>query len=337
MKKYLYPSRVLSLSFCVLVICGNAWTQTSRSSISGFVFDPQRNPVAQVIVELRSEFSTVGRMRTDGSGRFYFPGLPNGRYTIRVLPLGTAFMEQSEDVELAGLGVRGQSLADNVQKDIYLKSRRGANAVPFQNAVIYAQDVPKEAEALYKSGVDDLESKRVQSGIDSLEKAVAIFPNYFLALQKLGLVRLTQEKYDDAAKFFQRAIDVNARCFDCWYGLSYANYSTRRYPESVDAAQRSVSEKPDSMEANLLLGMSLRMTKSFDKAEQALLRASKISDGSSADVHWNLALLYGKDMNRFADAAKELETYLKIAPDVPNKEDIKKLIKQFRDKAKTSG
>jgi len=88
------------------------------------------------------------------------------------------------------------------------------------------------------------------------------------------------------------------------------------------------------MEAHLLLGMCLRMTKEFDRSELSLKQAAKIADGTSAEVHWQLALLYGKEMNRFADAAKELESYLKVAPEVPNKEEIKKLIKQFKDKAK---
>ena len=49
-------------------------------------------------------------------------------------------------------------------------------------------------------------------------------------------------------------------------------------------------------------------------------------------LHWQLALLYGRDTNRFADAAKELESYLKIFPEAPNKDTIKKLIKQFKDR-----
>lgn len=329
-------SKATPALLCLLLLGGSALAQQNRSSISGFVFGPDRRPVSQVLVELRSEFTTAGRVRTDGSGRFYFPGLPHGRYTIRVLPLGTGLQEQSEDVEIAGTGMRGQPVTDFVQKDIYLRARRGADAIPFQNAVVYVQEVPKEAEAHYKRAIEDLDSQRVQSGIDSLEKAVAVFPTYFMALQRLGIIRIIQEDFDGAAKVFQRALDVNDRCFDCLYGISYANYTVRKFPEAKTFAERAVSEKPASMEAHLLLGMCLRMTKEFDKAEQSLKAAAKIADGASADVHWNLALLYGKDMNRFADAAKELEVFLKMSPEAPNKEEIKKLIKQFKDKAKAS-
>jgi tetratricopeptide (TPR) repeat protein len=326
---------VLLLLFLLLAGDASAQGATNRSSISGFVFGPNRQPVGQVIVELRGEFSTIGRTRTDGSGRFYFPGLPQGRYTIRVLPLGTPLEEKSEDVEIAGLGARGRPLSDNIQQDVYLRPRRDAGATPFQNAVVYAQEVPKEAEALYKRAEEDLNSQRVQSGIVNLEKAVDTFPTYFLALQRLGIIRLQQERYEEAAGVFVKALAINDRCFDCWYGIAYANYAVRRFPESVGASEKAIALKGDSVEANLLLGMAHRLNKNFPKAEQAMKIAAKNSEGNSADVHWNLALLYGKDMNKFAEAAKELEAFLKLSPDAPNKEDIKKLIKQFKDKAAT--
>jgi Tfp pilus assembly protein PilF len=327
--------RGLMLLFAILLLVCGASAQSNRSTISGFVFDNSRRPVPEVIVELKSDFSTVGRVRTDSAGKFFFRGLGQGRYTIVALPFGKPFMEHSEEVEIAGMGVGGRLVSDNVQRDIYLQPRRGADAVPFKAEVVFAQEVPKEAENLYKRAVEDLEGKRTQSGIDGLEKAVAVFPTYFMALQKLAMIRLTQEKYDDAAAVFSKAVLINDRCFDCWYGISYARYTSRRFPESVTASIKAVELKADSIEANLLLGMSYRMTKEFDRAERSMKKASKIAEGTSGEVHWQLALLYGKDMNKFEEAAKELESYLKIESDAPNKEEIKKLIKQFRDRSKS--
>jgi hypothetical protein len=60
-------------------------------------------------------------------------------------------MEQTQEVEITGTGVRLQAVADNVQRDPYLRMRKGANSVPFQNAFIYAEEVPKDAESLYKT------------------------------------------------------------------------------------------------------------------------------------------------------------------------------------------
>lgn len=316
-------------------ICFEAAMAQNRSSISGFVLGPDQKPVSQVIVELRNEFnSVISRVRTDGSGRYLFSGVAHGRYIIMALPLGTGFIEQSVDVEIAGIGARGQALADNVQKDIHLRIRKSSESTPFRNAVIYAQDVPKEAETLYKNAVADLDRSKPDTGIANLEKAVAIFPTYFAALQRLGIIRLAQNRFNEAAETFAQALAVNDRCFDCWYGLGYANYAIRKFPEAVSASEKAIQLKPDSVEANLVLGMSHRVTKDFVTAEKALKKAAKLAEGTSADVHWQLALLYGKDTNRFEEAAKELELYLKLSPEAPNKKDVEKLIRQFREKAK---
>ena len=326
-----------------LLVCGLALTLftaaqgQNRSSISGFVFDTSRNPVSQIPVELRNEVNTlVGRTRTDGGGRYLFSGLGHGRFTIRALPFGTAFVEQTAEVEITGTGVRGQALTDHVQQDIYLKTRRSANAIPFKSGTIYVQEVPREAEALLKDAVSDLDSGRLQTGVASLERAIAIFPTYFAALERLGAVRLIEGNFDAAIELFKRALAVNERGFDSWYGLGYASYSLRKFPDAVSAAEKAVFLRPDSMEANLLLGMSKRIVKDFPNAEKALKKAAKLAEGTSADVHWQLALLYGKDMNKFAEAAKELEHFLALSPDAPNKEDVKKLIKQFKEKGKGS-
>jgi len=303
----------------------------ARGSIMGYVFDMNRKAVARIPVELLNDFnSVIARTRTEDSGRFLFRGLAPGRYVIKALPLGTNLVEQSVEVEITQVGPQ-QALFE--QKDIYLKAR--SSALPFKNAVVYAQEVPKEAEKLFKDGISDLDSGRIQTGTDSLEKAVAVFPNYFAALERLGAIRLVEGKFEAATEIFKRALAVNDRTFDSWYGLAYASYSTRKFSDAVSASEKAVSLRPDSTEANLLLGMSARVLKDFPNAEKALKKASKLADGRSADVHWQLALLYGKDMNRYAEAAKELEQFLELSPDAPNKEDVRKLIKQFKEKGKS--
>ena len=308
--------------------------QGGPSSVTGYVFTPERRPVAQVWVELKNDVNRiVGRIRTDGSGRYFFNNLFNGRYSIRVLPLGTGFMEQTEEFELTGIGSRGQPLPDNQQRDVYLKRQKSGSATPINNTVVFAQAVPKEAEDYYTNAVSEIERQRVKEGIEGLERAISTFPAYFLALQKLGTMRLIQGDFENAVKVFTEALAVNSRCYECWYGIGYAKYSLGKFSEAVSATEKALVESRESVEANLLLGMACRSTKNLICAEKALKWAVKASEGTSADAHWQLALLYGRDSIRYAEAAKELESYLKLYPEAPNKDTIKKLIKQFKDQS----
>jgi len=83
----------------------------------------------------------------------------------------------------------------------------------------------------------------------------------------------------------------------------------------------------------LLYGTVLRMSGSLDQALATLLKAEKLSkEAPIAEIHWQLALLYNK-LNRNKEAADELETYLKIDPNVPNKKQVQDLIQKLRAKS----
>jgi tetratricopeptide (TPR) repeat protein len=100
---------------------------------------------------------------------------------------------------------------------------------------------------------------------------------------------------------------------------------------AVEAAQKAVTLNSSSEDALLVLGISLRQAKRYEEAEKPLKQADKITKGLSPDVHWHLALLYAKNLNRFNDAANELELYLKTTPDSSQADNIKKLIKKYRE------
>lgn len=302
------------------------------STITGFVFDSERRPLTQIPVELMNEVNSVlQRMKTDGSGRFVFRGVSQGRFQIRVLPLGTNYEEQTQEVELYGIGASGRPITDNLQKDFYLRPRRSASASSGGNGTIFVQDIPENAKTAYQKAISDLEGSRLEAGVEGLEQALKLFPIYYSALEKLGFIYTTQQKYDKALEVFGKAVAVNPRSFNGWYGLSYSHYALNHSGAAVEAAQKAVTLNSNSENAVLFLGLSLRQAKRYEEAEKSLRQADRITKGLSPDVHWNLALLYAKNLNRYKEAADELELYLKTNPTTPQVDNIRKLIKQYRE------
>jgi tetratricopeptide (TPR) repeat protein len=304
----------------------------SRSTISGFIFDSERRPISDIQVELMNDFNSVlQRTKTNGSGRFFFRGVSQGRFQIRVLPLGTNFEEQTQEVEIYGVGASGRQLMDHVQKDFYLRVRRSSTSTSAVPGAIFVQEVPEEAKTIYQKAVTDFDGGRVEAAVAGLENALKLYPTYYLALEKLGLIYTGQQKYEKALDVFGKVVAVNSRSFNGWYGLSYVNYALKQWAAAVEAAQRAVSLSSNSEDALLFLGLSLRQARRYEEAEKSLKQADKITKGASADVHWNLALLYAHNLKRYKDAANELELYLKTNPGIPNADSIKKLIKQYRE------
>lgn len=329
-KNSLYAAFVSALLIPLFILQAQAQSTTPRSTVSGFVFDPYRRPVPEIRVELMNEVDSVlQRTRTDGSGRFFFSGLSSGRFVIKVLSVGTDYEEQTQDVEIAGIGAFGRALSDNAQKDIHLRFRKENS--PLGAGVIFVQGVPEEAEVLFEKAVSDLEGNRMAAAAERLENALKVFPTYYSALEKLGLIYTSQQRFENARDVFSKAVAVNPRSFNGWYGLSYANYALKQPGAAVEAAQKAVSLNSQSADAQLFFGLSLRQVKRYEEAEKSLRQADKLSKGQSPDVHWNLALLYVHNLKRYNDAANELELYLTTTPDNPNTENIKKLIKRYRE------
>jgi len=309
------------------------------NSISGIVFDHKRTALSEVPVELLNEYGqSIGRTRTDGGGRYFFTGMPAGRYQIRVIPIRYDYEEQVVEVEIYVLATKGAtgttSSSDSIMQDFYLRPRRGVLGLNSSNtSVVFAQDVPKPAQNAYERAVEDLANKKNAEGIASLEEAVKNFPTYFLALNRLGFEKFTQENYTAASEILARAADVNPRNIGTLYLLAYSLHLSNKNSAAVKILQYVLASNQTVSRISLLMGTILRINGQYQETEKHLLQAMKSDKENIADIHWQLALLYGKNLKRYGEAADELEVFLKLQPKSRDTENIKKLIKQFRDKA----
>lgn len=341
MKNFIVKNTILFLFSAVLVLSAET-NLYAQNSISGIIFDQNRKPVARIHVELLDGFERlIKSTETKSSGLFIFQGLSAGIYYVQIRTAGTPFKQAKERVQLGQTnrtnrtsGAISGSESIQLNLNLELDPRFSGYTKPFTNEVIYAQTVPKEAEALYEQAVDRLENKKMDEAIMLLKSAISAFPEYFLALDRLGNVYLIQNKNVEAENVFAKALDVNPKSYSSRYGLAVSQYKLGKKTEAAQNLEESAVLNTTSINAYFLLGKIHREAKEFNKAEKSLLKAKELSDNKLADIHWELALLYYHNLKRFNDAADELELYLKADPDTANKEQVKRLIKDFRDRGK---
>ncbi len=311
-----------------------------RNEISGMVFGASRNPVADVYIELLNDVdSTVARAKTDASGRYSFSGLPDGRFKLRVMPLGTDYVEQVREVTLYSVSSSPGSGSDRQQHDIYLQLSARAMAGPFAAApgVVFAQDVSQAARRLFEEGVNNLREKKEKEGLENLRKSIEIFPNYYAALDRLGQEYATRgtanRSYLEAAHILlTKAVEVNPRGFSSVFALGWTEYQLGLNREAVENLKRATTLYGKAADAYLWLGKALKRAGTAADAEVAFKRANELLNGKSGEVHWQLSLLYN-EQKRYREAADELEQFLKVEPKAADAEKIRGLIKQLREKA----
>lgn len=318
----------VSVALFVFVLATNSYAQ---SRISGQVFGENRRPLADVHVELLNEVESVlARTKTDGVGTYNFVNLSSGRFSVRVRPFGTNYEEQTQEVEIVTF-VGGRQVAENARRDFFMRLRKSADRLAAAPGVIFAQEVPPSAQQAYERGISHLNGGRVDPGVEELKAAVTIFPTYFLALDRLGVEFIKKQQWKEGSEYFARAVAVNDKSANSWYGLAFCSYATGAGDKAVEAAKRASSLSPDSPDIQLLLGITLRRLKQYTDAEKALLKAKGLFEGKSAEVFWHLALLYAHDLRKFSLAADALADYLKIQPSHPQAALLKKLIQQYRE------
>lgn len=320
----------ITFTFVIFLTIFTYSVQAQANSISGFVSSSDKSVLVDINVELMDDLNrTVARTRTDGSGRYSFNGLPAGIYRVKVLSSGTNFREQIQQVEITTFTGRGSD-SQRVQLDFVMKPRQeNIIGVP---AVLYVQDVPQNAQKLYEAGVSAIQKKNIDEGISLLNESLKAFPNYVMALSKLGYEYVKLQKYDLAIENLKKALLLNQKDFANWQRLGFCYLSIKKLPESIEAIEKAININSESIEALLLYGIALRQSGKFEDAEKQMLNAKKLSKNKNPDVHWNLALLYAYNLKKYALAADELELYLKAQPDTKDSESIKKLIQEYRQK-----
>ncbi len=314
----------------------------AQNSISGSISDAGRRPVADIEVELLDEYERrLKAARTVGSGLYFFHGLRAGVYYIQVRVAGTAYLPAKERIQIGdtnrtnsrtGLITGSESAQVNLTLEIDPQKRGSAGSI--NNEVIFAQEVPTEAKALYGKALKEIEKNDREAAIESLKAATQIFPDYYLALDRLGNEYLIQNKFIEAEPVFRRILQINANSFSAKYGLGITEYKLNKKAEAVKTLEEAAIINPESINSLFWLGKIYRDLREFEKAENRFKKADKLGKSELPDIHWELALLYYHNLNRNQDAANELELYLKTNPKADNKPQVEKLIKFLREKAK---
>ena len=307
----------------------------NRSSISGSVYNQQRRPLQNMRVELLDEVDGLIRgVYTDGSGRYFFSNLSPGTFQVRVLSGGTDYEGRTERVMIQG-SIRGRGGQSELLDFVLPYKKKLSNTTISPGATpgsVFVQEVPSQAREAYERALKDLDGDQPKEEVlAALQQAVKLFPEYYAALDLLGQEYIKRQNYAAAQPVLTKAVAVNQRSFSSWYSLGYSQYKLKQFPSAIESLNRSLSLNPKSLNTYLVLGTMQRMQKQWGAAEEHLKQAKSLSKKPLPEIHWQLALLYNQT-GRNAEAAEELDLFLKAQPDSRDAEKIRKLIADLRRK-----
>lgn len=330
----------LTLFFSFLILLG-ASQAFGAHTIAGIVYDKARNPLPDIDVELQDEFyrGVYGqRQKTSGSGRFEFQVTNEGRYYIKVYAFRYDLVDELREIIVQGVtAVPGENSSSYLSEEFYLEPKKGGLA-DAEMAVIFAQDVPKDAKKLYNTALDQFSKKKKTEGIMSLVDAVKIYPDYYLALNRLTKELFGLGKFVESFQYARRVVAVNPKAATAYYymGASLKLLGKEYLKAAIPALTEAANLAPGSSQVLLVLGKAERENGDYINAEKHLLAAKKLSPVKNAEIQAELSQLYGNDLKKYDRAADELEEYVKASKmSDAEKKTLHDKVADLRSKAKT--
>jgi tetratricopeptide (TPR) repeat protein len=199
--------------------------------------------------------------------------------------------------------------------------------------LVFTQTVPEAARLEYEKGTKSLEASQAEAAIPAFKKAIELFGDYFAALEALGTEYVKRGEYEAALSVLSHALEVNRNASKSMYALGVAHLKLNQLDEAVQWLEKSAEQDPQSINTHMMLGIAYGNKRLLEKSEVQFKKAYEIGKDRAADAHLYLAGLYNKQ-EKYADAVRELELYLKEAKD-PDETKVKSVIENLKTKEKT--
>jgi tetratricopeptide (TPR) repeat protein len=308
--------------------------------IQGYIFFPSgRRAEGTIIVKLESLQYSELQVIPDSSGGFSFSNLAPGSYTVVVnagddyeMSREGVYIETDLNLSRQGARVPPSSRRYTVMVHLNLKNR-GASKASVVDANLAA--VPEKARKLYERGVEQARAEDTARAADSLKEAVALYPNFPLALNELGVQYLKLRQVDKAVEVLKESVKLNGDSFGSRLNLGIALLEAKKFGEAEEQLREALKRNAGSATAHMYLGIAVLRLNKFDEAEKELLVATEANAAQLGMANYYLGGLYWRKHD-YARAVEQLEKYLQLTPNASDAERVRGTIKDLRARMEKS-
>lgn len=167
-----------------------------------------------------------------------------------------------------------------------------------------------QVDKLFQKGLALHQQNKLQEAMKIYKQIIVIEPNYFNALQLLGLLFAQTNEFTKSVNFLYKALQINPNHVDCCTNYGNVLQELKRFDEAITFYDKALRIKQDS-EIYYNRGNALKELKQFDESiasyDQAILLKS------DAETYLNRGLVL-KEMLRFEEAIASFDLAISIRP-----------------------
>ena len=300
------------LAICAMVLaCATVAVPAAAQTgmIKGKVIDAQNKPVEGAKVTLQQvDTNSKFQLTTKKNGEYMQIGVPPGNYKVTVEKDGLSSTKMTRiSLDLTELDftlTKGGSTEGMSKED--------AAKVEAKNAAIRAAF--KEGATLSNAGKHDEAIVKFNEVLKDVPKC----PECYIGI---GASSAAKKDYPAAEAAYQKAIELDPNAIDAYNGLATVYNDQKKFTEaqamSAEGMKRATAGGASgSADAMYNAGVISWNANDFPKAQEQFA-AAVAANPNHAESHFMLGRVY-LNLGKLPDAAKEFETYTKIAPNGPN-------------------
>ena len=310
------------MPLAILFLAALAWPAEQTFRLEGRI-----EPEARAAITLYGSTAPFNSSTLTGpGGRFEVKNLLAGTYTLAVFLPNRGEIRQTIEVGPGTADERG-TVAVTVKVE---ESRLSRQEADLKHKISARQlSLPEKAKRAYADAQKRLEKREVEAAVKRLQDAVKIAPDFVEAWNFLGTIYYQTQQYPKAEQMFRTALEKDPEAYSPLVNLGGVLLTLNRAGEALPYNLRSVVSHPEDALANSQLGMNYFLLGNLDSSKKYLLEAKRLDPAHFSLPQWTLAQIYVRTGDPKA-AAAEMEEFIRLHPDSPDRERAKAAIEALR-------
>ena len=317
----------LSLALCAVVLglaVAAAPAYAQMGQLKGKVLDGQNKPVegAKITIVMTEGINRKFETKSKKGGDYLQIGMPPGNYTVTAEKDG---MTQSFPVRV-GLDMK--------EVNFVLKPGGAGGTMSKEEAAKAAAKVEglktafAEGAALSNAGKYDEAIAKFNEVLVDVPKCVECYLN-------IGSTYQLKKDYDQAEVAYKKALELKPDSTEAYNGLATVYNAQKKFKEAQEMSAEASKHagaggavgNPDTLYNQGVIAWNAN---DFPKAQEHFSAALAVNP-NHAESHFMLGKVY-LNLGKLPEAAKEFETYTKVAPTGPNAKEAQtnfEMLKQY--------
>jgi tetratricopeptide (TPR) repeat protein len=294
------------------------------------VYANDRKAGANLVVRLMQGSSNTPEQTTftNDQGKADFRNVPVGMYHVSVSGDGIEAMESDE------FEVDSRKVTQSQYVTVHQIQGSEAKSESSTSGTVSASElkVPDKARKELDKANEAISRQEWSKAIESLNKAIAIYPQYASAYNNLGVVYAHMNDVVREQQALEKAVSLDDHFVAACQNLVKVYLRQRAYPQAETLLGKGLSVEPNNGQYLMLMADVQYMEGHYDAAIATAKKVHALPNDHPATAHYIAAKAYEQE-HRSQDALAEFQVFLKEEPTGPRADHVRSDITKMQGSA----